>query len=103
MAVLSDGLNTVDFDYVYSTVSGCTVQADAQDGKSFMLDAVRIFLNELRDTTHYTGDNLKLQGFNAQTGQWTDIEKQFEDIHEGWNSLDWKKDEVRPVFNSVRL
>lgn len=79
------------------------MQADAQDGKSFMLDAVRVFLNELPYPTLYTGDNLKLQGYNAQTGQWTDIDKQFEDIHEGWNSLDWKKDEARPVFNSVRL
>ena len=63
MAMLSDGLNTVD--YYDSTESGCTVQADAKDGKSFMLDAVRVFFNELQDRTPYTDGNLKLQGYSA--------------------------------------
>ena len=91
MTVLSDGLNTVDS--VDSTESGCTVQANAGAGKTFMLDAVRIFFNQIQDRTPYTDGNLELQGYKESTGTWETIHQYTDDIHEGWYSLDWRTPE----------
>lgn len=57
MSVLSDGVNTIDSSD--SSSSDCVVQADAQSGNTFILDAVRIFFNQIDNKSPFIDGNLK--------------------------------------------
>jgi len=47
-------------------------------------------LNNLLDKSPYTDGNLVLQGSNDSGASFTDIHAYDDDIHEGWNTLDYR-------------
>jgi hypothetical protein len=62
---------------------------------------VKIFLNNLLDKAPYTDDNLRIQGSNDGGSTFTDLHSYSDEIHEGWNSVDWRSSPQ--VFSTIRL
>jgi hypothetical protein len=52
----------------------------------FQVDEVKVFINNLLDTTPYDA-NLKLQGSDSSQETWTDLYTYTGDVHEGWYSI----------------
>lgn len=101
MTKLNDGVNTVDV--IDSTSSGCMAQASARVGYTFSIDAVKIFLTQLIDKTPYIDGALVFEGSNDGGATWTQIYAYTEEIHEGWNSVDWRSPDSPQVYKQVRF
>ena len=55
--MLNDGVNTRDSS---DSTTACYAQVSAKDGNTFIIDEVKIFLNNLLDKTPFINDNLIL-------------------------------------------
>jgi len=99
MTSLNDGVNTKDS--IDSTASGCYAEVTARAGFVYIIDEVKIFLNNLNNKAPYTADNLKIQGSNDAGSTFTDLYSYDETIHEGWNSVDWRASPE--VYSTIRF
>jgi len=98
---LNDGVNTKD--HIDTTATDCYAEVTAKTGFTFALDEVKIFLNNLLDKAPYTEGNLILQGSNDAGTTFTDIYAYTDDIHEGWNSVEWRSTAMPQVYSTIRL
>ena len=83
---LTDGVNTQDSED--NSSSGCFAEVTAKEGFTFAIEEVKIFLNDLISKEAYTDGNLKIQGSYGST--FTDLYSYGDEIHEGWNTVDWR-------------
>lgn len=98
LSKLTDGINTQDSEDHSS--SGCFAEVTAREGFTFSIGSVKMFLNDLLDKEPYTDGNLKIQGSN-EAGAFTDLHSYGDEIHEGWNTVDWRASPH--VFRTIRL
>jgi hypothetical protein len=76
-----------------------TVQA--QDGYSYQIDEVKIFLNYFTDKSVYS-ENLVFEGSDDGVS-WTTIIQYDENIHEGWNSNVYRDSASPPDYPYLRF
>ena len=68
-----------------------------------ILDEAKIFIGFLTDKSPYV-DNLSFQGSNDDWVSWEDLHLFGEELHEGWNYIDYRDDGVdKPAYNSYRF
>ena len=96
---LNDDNNTQDSED--STSSGCYAEVTARSGFTYAIDEVKIFLNNLLDKAPYTGGNLKIQGSNDGGANFMDLYSYDEEIHEGWNAINFKDSPL--TYSTIRL
>ena len=96
---LNDGENTQDSED--STSSGCYAEVTARSGFTYAIDEVKIFLNNLLDKAPYTGGNLIIQGSNDGGSSFMDLYSYDEEIHEGWNAVNFKDSPL--TYSTIRL
>jgi hypothetical protein len=100
-AILHDHL-TVE-PYMSSESSGCEVGVTFKDGHVGVLDEAKIFIGFLVDKEPYV-DNLAFQGSNDNWATWEELHLFGEEIHEGWNYIDYRDEsDVKPAYNSYRF
>ena len=58
LSALNDGVNTKDSED--NSSSNCYAEVTARDGFTFVVDQVKLFINNMSDKSPYTGGNLKL-------------------------------------------
>jgi hypothetical protein len=98
-ALMHDG-HTVE-SYI-ATGSTCEAGMTFKEGHVGVLDEAKIFINFLIDKTPYV-NNLEFQGSNDGT-TWTSLHTFGEELHEGWNYVDYRDDGVvKPAYNSYRF
>jgi len=98
-ALLHDGLTVESYE---STSSDCEFGMTFKEGHVGVLDEAKIFINFLISKTPYV-DNLSFQGSDDGT-TWTTLHTFGEELHEGWNYIDYRDDDVvKPGFNSYRF
>ena len=96
---LNDGVNTKDS--IDHTPQNCYAQVTASEGFTFAIDEAKIFLNGLLDKEPFTNGNLKIQGSNDDGATFTDIHDFGDEIHEGWNAIDWRA--APQVYSIIRF
>ena len=96
---LNDGVNTKDS--IDNTSQNCYAEITAKEGFTFAIDELKVFFNKLLDKEPYIEGNLKIQGSNDAGASFTDIHSFDDEIHEGWNSLNWRASPQ--VYNKIRL
>ena len=99
MGALNDGVNARDSQD--NTSSNCYAEVTARAGYTFGIDQVKIFLNNLIDKAPYTNGNLLLQGSNDAGVSFTTIHSYDDEIHEGWNTLDYRSSPQ--IYSTIRL
>lgn len=100
-AILHDHL-TVEH-YESSVSEGCEVGVTFKEGHVGILDEAKIFIGFLVDKTPYV-DNLAFHGSNDDWATWEELHLFGEEIHEGWNYIDYREDDAeKPAYNSYRF
>lgn len=68
-----------------------------------VLDEAKIFINFLTSKTPYV-NNLAFQGSNDNWATFTELHRFSEEIHEGWNYINYRDHGVdKPAYNSYRF
>lgn len=68
-----------------------------------ILDEAKIFIGFLTDKAPYV-DQLSFQGSNDDWASWEDLHLFGEELHEGWNYIDYRDDGAeKPAYNSYRF
>lgn len=70
-----------------SGTSECYVGGSFKENHVGMLSQVKYFMGDIEDKAQYV-DNLKFQG-SADNTTWTDLFTVDENVHEGWNYMQW--------------
>ena len=86
-AILHDGL-TVDH-YEASVSTGCEFGMTFKEGHVGVLDEAKVFIGFLVDKTPYV-DNLFFHGSNDNWNTFDELHKFSDEIHEGWNYVDYR-------------
>lgn len=74
-----------------------------KEGHVAVLDEAKVFIGFLTDKTPYV-DNLAFQGSNDNWATYEELHLFSDEIHEGWNYIDYRDDDVeKPAFNSYRF
>jgi hypothetical protein len=90
-------------DHHDANTVGCTFGMTFKDGHVGILDEAKIFINFLTDKTPYV-NNLVFQGSDDDFSTTTDLYTFGEEIHEGWNYIDYRDDGVnKPAYNAYRF
>lgn len=99
-ALLHDGLTVESYE---STSNDCEFGMTFKEGHVGVLDEAKIFINFLTSKTPYV-DNLEFQGSDDGGSTWTSLHTFGEELHEGWNYIDYRDDDVvKPGYNSYRF
>jgi len=100
-AILHDGF-TVDH-YESTLTSGCEFGMTFKEGHVGVLDEAKVFIGFLVDKTPYV-DNLFFHGSNDNWNTFDELHKFSDEIHEGWNYVDYREDgATKPAYNSYRF
>lgn len=74
-----------------------------KDGHVAILDEAKVFIGFLLDKAPYV-DKLSFQGSNDHWATWEELHIFGEEIHEGWNYIDYRDAGVdKPAYNSYRF
>lgn len=99
--LLHDSL-TVE-SYTSDLADGCYFGMTFKDGHVAVLDEAKIFIGFLADKTPYV-DQLAFQGSNDAWASWEELHLFSEEVHEGWNYIDYRDDGTeKPAYNSYRF
>lgn len=99
--ILHDGL-TVE-SYETDETSGCEFGMTFKDGHVAVLDEAKVFIGFLTDKTPYV-DQLAFHGSNDNWATFDELHIFSDEIHEGWNYIDYRDDGVvQPAYNSYRF
>ena len=81
----------------------CYFGMNFRDGHVAILDEAKVFIGFLLDKKPYV-NKLAFQGSNDNWSTWEELHLFGEEIHEGWNYIDYRDDGVeKPAFNSYRF
>jgi hypothetical protein len=97
-AALSDLNNGIGWS---GSQTSCELTVQAQDGYSYQIDEVKIFLNYFTDKSVYS-ENLVFEGSDDGVS-WTTIIQYDENIHEGWNSNVYRDSASPPDYPYLRF
>jgi hypothetical protein len=86
---------------VDSSQSECYVGGSFKENHVGMLSQVKYFMGDIEDKAQYA-DLLKFQG-SADNATWTDLHTVDENIHEGWNYIQWENATDQPKYRFYRL
>jgi hypothetical protein len=99
--ILHDGL-TVEH-HETDVTSGCEFGMTFKEGHVGVLDEAKVFIGFLTDKTPYV-DNLAFHGSNDNWATFDELHIFSDEIHEGWNYIDYRDDDaVKPAYNSYRF
>jgi hypothetical protein len=99
--ILHDGL-TVD-SYETDISSNCEFGMTFKEGHVAVLDEAKVFIGFLTDKTPYV-NNLEFHGSDDNWATFTLLHTYSDEIHEGWNYIDYRDDGVsKPSYNSYRF
>lgn len=74
-----------------------------KEGHVAVLDEAKVFIGFLTDKTPYV-DQLEFHGSNDNWATFDQLHIFSEEIHEGWNYIDYRDDGVdKPAYNSYRF
>ena len=98
--ILHDGLTVESYE---TNDSECEFGMTFKEGHVAVLDEAKIFIGFLTDKTPYV-NNLYFQGSNDNWATFDDLHLFSDEIHEGWNYIDFREDGVnKPAYNSYRF
>lgn len=72
-----------------NTQSTCQIGVGFKEGHVGLISQVKYFMGDINTPSLYV-DLLKFQGSNDNT-TWTDLYTADDNIHEGWNYVDWNE------------
>jgi hypothetical protein len=99
--ILHDGLTIESFET--DITSDCEFGMTFKEGHVAVLDEAKVFIGFLTDKTPYV-DNLEFHGSNDNWATHEVLHIYSDEIHEGWNYIDYRDDGVdKPAFNSFRF
>lgn len=98
LAKLTDKNNLNDL--VDATV-GCNFGIDFVDEQVGTVYEAKIFITDLNNSTPFVG-NLVLQGSSDAGTTWDDLWTLDQDVHEGWNTKDFRDDASLPSYKQYR-
>jgi len=73
-----------------------------KDGHIALLDEAKVFINFLIDKSPYV-DNLVFQGSNDHWATFDDLHTFDDNLHEGWNYINFREEVSKPAYNSYRF
>lgn len=99
--ILHDHLTVEHYESDLS--EGCQVGMTFKEGHVGVLDEAKIFIGFLVDKEPYV-DNLAFHGSNDNWATWEELHLFGEEIHEGWNYIDYREEsDIKPAYNSYRF
>jgi len=99
--VLTDGDLTID--YVSTATTGCNFGMNFPEGQVAVLDEAKIFINFMTTVTPYA-NKLAFYGSNDNWATSTLIDTIGDNVHEGWNYLNYRDDgNNKPAFSSYKF
>lgn len=95
--------DSLTIDSYVTAEDECYFGMSFKDNHVAILDEAKVFIGFLLDKKPYV-DKLSFQGSNDHFATWEELHIFGEEIHEGWNYIDYRDDgDEKPAFNSYRF
>jgi len=88
--------------YESTETAECTFGMIFKEGHVAVLDEAKIFINFLIDKSQYV-NKLMFQGSNDNFATYTVLTMFGEELHEGWNYLNYREESIKPSYNAYRF